>query len=128
MSVHEVVTKYSLLPFRFGFDCCTFVGDCLDELGRENPMHELTYGNEREAMKIIAGHGSLRAAITHYFGEPIEDEPADGDVALVEYEGREVAGLVLTTWNGARIILRTEKGVTDWAADRALCFWRPSCV
>ena len=127
MTIGEVIMRYSRKPFSYGADCCQFVGECLESIGKYNPMRELEYGSEREAYEIIESHGTLADAITHYFGDPIPvDDARPGDVVVAESGGRQLAGIAVLT-HEPRMVVRTEKGVTDWSLGRALFAWRPVC-
>lgn len=121
MSIKDVIDAWSKRPFRYGADCCTFVGDVVESITGENPMARFEYGNKREAYAIIDGYGSLEAAAGAVFGQPVSDS-RDGDVCVfLQANGTEVAGVVYQ----GRIVARTPSGIMDYPLSWAKRFWRP---
>ena len=126
MSAREVIHKYARLPFRYGLDCCTFVGECLEAEGLRNPMRDILYEGEGEATEIISSYGTLSDAITAHLGPPLDHvlEARENDVAVCVLGGDEIAAIVHATDAGVRCVLRTERGVVDWPLRRAARVWR----
>lgn len=115
--------KYAAMPFEYGADCCTFVGECLVAMGHRNPMEFFDYNSERQAYRIIKNWGGLKAAVSAFLGEPY-DGIKDGDVCLIDdNKGREAVAIV---YNG-RIVARVENGLMDYPLDRALTVWDVKC-
>lgn len=116
--IADVIHKYQALPFRYGNDCCAFVGDCLAELTGKNPNYD--YSTEAEAEALIEKHGGLEGAITSVLGPPIADTPRDGDVVLIDNGARQVAGIVYRN----RLVCRVASGLVDLDLERAKRVWR----
>jgi len=115
----EVIHRYHAEPFRYGRDCCTFVGECVEAVTGRNPTADFHYSNRREAARLIASYGSLYALFLHHLGEPY-DGHKDGDIAMrLQTNGEYIAGVVYRD----RMIVRTETGVTDWPLDYAIAIW-----
>ena len=125
MSVRQLIYKYQQKPFRYGADCCTFVGECLEAAGRDNPMRQFTYAGQKEAETIIAKYGSLTDAITAVLGEPMPNplDAVENDVVIVRQKDEEIAGIVHHTGLGLRCVVRTKNGVVDWPLCRANSAW-----
>lgn len=122
-TLKQVIDHWSRVPFRYGADCCSFVGDAIEKTTGTNPMAGFEYHSKTGAYRIIDEYGSLEAAITSVLGNPVA-EPNDGDVCVfIQSNGTEVAGLVYDN----RIIARTAKGVMDYPMQWARRFWRPQC-
>ncbi len=117
----DLLHKWAQTPFDYGrADCCQFVAECVSELRGYNPMRCFSYDDEKSANKIIEQYGSLREAVTAVLGDPIDD-PVDGDVALMEINGRQLAAIVYRD----RCIFRTESGnIADVPASHAVCYWK----
>lgn len=114
-----VIEKYSRTPFRYGADCCQFVGECVESLTGRNPMEQFDYGSQAEAEAIIASYGGLEAAMRAVLGEPY-DGAKTGDVCLLRVNGQELAGVVM----GDRAVYRTSKTyLTDIPVERAEVVW-----
>lgn len=119
--IKGVIDAWSKRPFRYGADCCTFVGEVLERITGENPMQRFRYRDKREAYAIIDGFGSLEAAAAAVFPESVNDAQ-DGDVCVfLQANGTEVAGVVYQ----GRIIARTPSGIMDYPLSWAKRFWRP---
>lgn len=115
----EVVRKYDGLPFRYGLDCCQFVGECLESLNGHNPMIAFNYRDRREADKIINSYGSLLDAVTATLGEPT-GTGADGDVALFDQpDGSQIVGIV----HRGRVLVRAPAGLVMWDVGAASALW-----
>ena len=124
MSVAEVFDFYDKAGFEWGVtDCCTFVRDCLQHNGAETP--DVFWTDQNEAAALLDAFGGLEEAITEFYGDPITEEPQDGDIAMVESGGRSCLGYVVETMNGLRVALITERGITDWPVAFGVAFWRP---
>ena len=118
--MHDIIRKYSKRPFRYGADCCQFVGECLEARHGYNPMQAFSYKNKREANKIISSYGTLADAVTAVLGAPV-DEGKEGDVVLfTQANGTQVTGILYR----GRIIARTPSGLMDFPPDWAQHFWR----
>lgn len=117
--MRDILLKYSSKPFRYGDDCCAFVGDCLKQMTGKNPAEGLRYKTKAEADAIIEKHGSLEAAISFYLGSPY-DGIKDGDVCLLPTNDGDVAAGIV--FNG-RIVARVARGLMDYPLDRAIKVW-----
>lgn len=118
----EVITKYSALPFRWGStDCCRFVGECIKHLRGTTPIGAFVYNDETTAQKLIDEYGSLRELFDAEFAPVDPAHVRDGDIALVEIRGEQIASVF---WN-KRVWAKTEKGVCSLPADDARGFWSP---
>lgn len=116
----EVIEKYSELPFIWGeTDCCRFVGEALRSLHGDTPIDEFLYHDETSALDLIASYGSLRDLLEIEFGEP-STEGRTGDIALIEINERQVAGVVFE----GRIWAKTEAGVVAYPLRLGAAFWR----
>ena len=116
--MRAVIDKYSAIPFTWGADCCTFVGECVEALTGHNP--NFAYSTHAEAKKILARFGSLEAAITDRLGGPYFGY-RNGYVALVESAGGiPLAGIFYR----GRIVVRVQTGLMDLPPCRALRVWR----
>lgn len=125
MNVRAVIYEYQDRPFRYGDDCCVFVGKCLEAAGLDNPMRYFAYADEGEAHEVIAQYGTLSDAITAALGEPIDRaDVQENDVVVVEQHGQQIAGIVHRTDVGLRCVMRTERGIIDWPVERAVTVWR----
>jgi len=121
--IWEVIQKYDSLPFSYdGADCCRFVGEYIEAVTGENPASDFLYSTEGEADSHIARYGSLYGLFRHVLGEPdaVVTEPA---VALTECRGREMAGVIYK----GRLVVKTERRVTDWPISRAKHVWGLKC-
>ena len=115
-----VIDKYAGLPFRYGQDCCQFVGECIEAMVGKNPIEDLIYSDEREAYAIIDRFGDLEGAMRHFLGEPY-DGHKDGDACLMDNNRGRLAGAVI--WRN-EVIGRVENGLMNYPLDRALIVWR----
>ena len=117
--MRSVVDKYSGLPFSYGQDCCQFVGECIESITGVNPIEDLHYSTEAEAIKIIKKHGGMQEVITHYLGEPY-DGCKDGDACMIDNNNGELAAAMI--YKG-RVVARVESGLMDYPIERALMVW-----
>ena len=107
-------------PFEWGTsDCCRFVASCVETRTGTNPL-PWDYKTEAEAEALIEAHGSLANAISALLGPPRDDEPQDGDVAMIR-SGRDVAAYI----EHGRAIVKTPTGISDLSLQRVLLHWRP---
>ena len=122
MNTEAIIRKWSAIPFRWGDgDCCQFAGEFVEALTGKNPMRFFDYKNKREALELVYRYGSLEAAITSVFGQPIElDQAKDGDVVLINLPR---ADAMVGIRHHDRLIVRTEHGVTDWPCRYANKVW-----
>ena len=117
-----VIDKYTSAPFIYGVaDCCRFAAECFEALHGRNPMAELSYSGEAEALAIIDRHGTLYDAMCFYLGKPRGsiDEAEAGDVAWLRYNGGEMAAAVA----GDVILVRTQNGLMEWPLKWAGAVW-----
>lgn len=115
----EVIAKYEAMPFRYGADCCQFVGECVESLRGYNPTNEFSYRTKDEADELIAGYGSLEDLCTTQFGPPCF-YPKDGDIALYDQiDGSQIVGIV----SGDDVILRAVRGLVRWPLIDAKKVW-----
>lgn len=124
----SVVMEYTHLPFEYGTsDCCSFVGRCLENAGKDNPMLALNYHGEVGALGVIAEFGGLGEAVSHFLGEPRDDtaDAEEGDVVLCSFHGEEIVGIVMRCGmeQELRCVLRTERSLVDWPLNRAEQVW-----
>ncbi len=121
-ALRETIDRYSLEPFEYGrSDCCTFAVECWVAVHGASPLADMGWDNAAEADAILAEHGSLYGAIVSVLGAPLEagDEPHTGDVALVNYNGKQLAAVVA----GNMLLVRTEKGLMEWPLKWATAIW-----
>jgi hypothetical protein len=117
----NVFRKYADKPMSYGdYDCCQFVGECLEQTLGYNPARQFVYDSEAGAQQHIDRFGSLEALITSLFGKPYYGYE-HGFVGVVNNGGRQVAGIIYRD----RIVCRTEKGVMDLPVSRASKVWKP---
>ena len=117
--MRAVIEKYAGQSFRYGADCCQFVGECVESLTGDNPMKAFSYSDESEAYEIINSYGSLEKAITATLGEPY-DGFKDGDVCLIEQTGgRQIAAVAYEN----RVIARVKSGLMDYPRGYAKKVW-----
>jgi hypothetical protein len=115
----EVIHRYQSEPFKYGKDCCQFVGDCVEAVTGKNPTKGFEYRNKREALRLIASYGSLLDLFVAHLGKPY-DGHKDGDICIrLQPDGEYIAGVVYRN----RMLVRTENGVTDWPLEYALAVW-----
>ena len=114
-----VINKYAGLPFRYGQDCCQFVGECIEAITGKNPIVGLTYSDEREAYAIIDRFGGLENAMRHFLGEPY-DGHKDGDACLMDNNGGRLAAAVI--WRN-EVIGRVGNGLMNYPLNRAKIIW-----
>lgn len=117
--MRSVIDKYSGLPFRYGQDCCQFLGECIESLTGRNPMHKIQYSSQTEAQTILDRYGDLEGAMRHFLGEPY-DGHKDGDACLMNNNGGELAAGVIYR---DRVVARVKSGLMDYPISRALMVW-----
>jgi hypothetical protein len=117
--MRAVIDKYAALPFRYGQDCCSFVGECIESITGSNPIAHLNYQDRPSAYAIIDRYGDLEGAMRHYLGEPY-DGHKDGDACLIDNNGGELAAAVI--YKG-RVVARVKGGLCDYPLERALMVW-----
>ena len=117
--MHHVIQKYAGLQFRYGQDCCQFVGECIEAITGKNPMAGLTYSDEREAYAIIDRFGDLEGAMRHFLGKPY-DGHKDGDACLMDNNGGRLAAAIV--YRG-EVIGRVNGGLMNYPLDRAKLVW-----
>ena len=121
--MREVIDKYAGLPFRYGEDCCTFAGECVEALTGSNPMSRFSYSSEDEANEILDAYGGIEAAIRDVLGEPYEGH-RDGDVCLIDSnDGRQAAAIIYR----GRVVARVKGGLMEYPLNRALMIWKTKC-
>lgn len=116
MSVAQTIANWEQRPFQRGStDCCAFVDYVLEELTGESRLP--VYDDDVSADRILARHGSLREAVTHYMGaEAIcADALKPGDIALVEVMGHESIGVLMD--NGNVAVVFENNGLREIRAD-----------
>lgn len=129
MNPRQVIYEHQSRPFDYGEnDCCSFVGQCLEAAGLDNPMRLFSYAGQTEAEEIISQYGSLSDAITAALGDPMADPlyARENDVVIVRQGTEEIAGIVHRTDVGLRCVMRTRNGVVDWPLCRASMAWSAS--
>ena len=117
--MRSVIDKYADLPFRYGQDCCQFVGECIEATTGKNPIAALAYFDEREAYAIIDMYGDMEGAMRHFLGKPY-DGHKDGDACLIDNNGGRQAAAVIYR---DRVVARVNNGLMDYPLDRALMVW-----
>jgi len=118
--MREVIDKFAGLPFRYGLDCCTFAGECVESVTGTNPMDVLLYEGKSEADAIIKRYGGLEGAMRHILGEPY-DGHKDGDVCLIDAnDGTHAAAVIYL----GRVVARVKGGLMDYPLSRALMVWK----
>lgn len=122
--MYEVIGEHIHKDFTFGAaDCSIFVARVIDAMTDSNYEQQLseTYGDERTALKFIAEHGGMQAAVCSFLG-PVDDEgrPMRGDVIL--FDGGE--GESLGIWDGAHIVGMGKTGLHKVARSEIKAFWK----
>lgn len=119
--MRAIIDKYAGLPFDYRSDCCRFAGECVEANTGKNPIADLTYTTKREAGRLIEKFGSLKAAVTHYLGEPLgKVSPKTGDICLIDAnDGTEAVGVIYRD----RVVARVKNGLMDYPLSRALVLW-----
>ena len=117
--MRTVIDKYAGLRFRYGQDCCQFVGECIQAITGKNPIGALIYSDEREAYAIINRFGDLEGAMRHFLGKPY-DGHKDGDACLMDNNGGRLAAAII--WRN-EVIGRVENGLMNYPLDRAKLVW-----
>lgn len=116
--IDDVIEKYQGMPFSYGADCCTFAAECYEAQTGRNPMAELTYADEAEALALVTRYGGLENIMTAMLGEPY-NERNDGDLCLANNGLAELAGV----YYQGRCIVRTKKGLTTWSPNSIRKVW-----
>lgn len=117
-AIERIFNKYSCRPFKYGDDCCQFAGEVVAALTGKNPMDRFSYSDESGAYDIIGRYGDLCGAMTHVLGEPY-DGHKDGDVCLINADGRQAAAVI----HRGGVVARVEGGLRRLPIDRALKVW-----
>ncbi len=117
--MRTVIDKYAGMPFRYGLDCCQFVGECIEAITGKNPMYQFRYKNEGQANAILAQYGDLEGAMRHALGEPY-DGHKDGDACLISANGGRFAAAVIYR---DRVVARVKGGLMDYPLSRAQLIW-----
>jgi hypothetical protein len=84
-------------PFLWGeHDCCLFAADCAGAMTGENfaTGWRGTYDSETGAKALLRGGGSLKKVLAHYLDEVPVKFAQRGDIAIVENNGSQCAGVV----------------------------------
>ncbi len=92
----EVQAAHAVAPFAWGVnDCCLYVARTLDAMtGSDLESRILAeYHDEASARALIARHGSLAAAVTHFLGEPQDVRATRGDVVEIDHDGDPAVGI-----------------------------------
>lgn len=77
------------------------------------------FKSPRDALKVIAEPGRLRALVMEYLGTPSEGRPMRGDVVL--FDGGE--GDSLGIWDGAHILAMGAEGLHKVKRSEMKAFW-----
>ena len=91
------------LPFVWGkHDCVLMAADLIEVITGTDLVAEYRgkYGSYNEALKLLKtlGKGDLISTVTEQLGEPIHIYKAcRGDVVLIQYNDREILGIVTGT-------------------------------
>lgn len=94
--IGHIIHEWSDRSFVYGkFDCCQFAAAVYVARTGQNPLGDMSYASERQALRIISKFGSLENAVRHYIGEPISVESAGhGDIVLMETDQGEALGVI----------------------------------
>lgn len=119
-AIMRIIRRYENVPFKYGVDCCAFVGDCVEELTGNNPMCNFSYDDEDTAYQIIDSFGTLEDAISATLQRLPYDGLKTGDICVIDSgDGRQAAGIIY----GDRIVARVKTGLMDYPLSRALAIW-----
>ena len=93
--LNEVFEHESQQEHEWGkHDCFTFCVDAVKAMTGEDLMENITYKNQKEALKIIKDAGSSKALISKHLGEPINAAFAQaGDICLLAEDTKVFEGL-----------------------------------
>jgi hypothetical protein len=113
----DVIAAHKDREFAWGeSDCCLFVARCIDAM-TDNALAYLIreqYRDEASALRFIATHGSLQAAVSRYLGDASVGRAVRGDAVLIEGGEGDAVGICLGTQvvamgpKGLRYVSRTE--------------------
>ena len=120
MSIEQVIEEWQSKPFEWGtYDCCQFVGACIEDATGDNLAKLVDYGSQRDVVEMMEDAGGLDVIVSTVLGDPVDREPRDGDVVMVECAGDDIVGFV---WNGV-ILIRTMNGLVDWPLNEVKAVW-----
>lgn len=94
----RVVDEHRSRAFAWGVDdCCRFVARAIDAMtdGDVEQRIAAEYTDEQSAADLIAAHGGLQGAVTHFLGEPQEVRATRGDAVLFDGGGGDAVGICL---------------------------------
>lgn len=123
--LHEFLDRRQRVPFRWGAnDCALFAADAVLEQTGKDPAEGLRgqWGDERQALALIARLGGLEAIATSALGDPLPEplRAQMGDVGLVQWNSREC----LAVCNGPAWVLPCTRGLGLLPLDCARLAWR----
>ena len=107
------------------WDCCLFVGACIEAMTGEHPVPDAigAYHDEASARDWLRDHfGSIEAMARLFLGAPIEPVFAGrGSVALIAQNGHHAFGLV--GLDGKTLLFVDEKGLRRVPKSFGSVFW-----
>ena len=119
MTLDDYVRSTAELPWVWGRqDCTIWVADwCLIRWGYDPAARYRGRYADEAGMAALTGAGLL-ATVAPEIGLPRKDEPAEGDIGVIEVAGKQVAAIR----SGPHWIFRTPRGVS-FARRSALAIW-----
>lgn len=119
LAIRAVIARHSR-AFAWGTDdCVSFARDVLETLtGRRLQLP--VWHDKASADEVIASHGGLREAVCAWLGAPAEDNPADGDVVVLQSDDRQLCGV----WASGRPLVRAARGVVPMPHLPVIAHWR----
>lgn len=111
------------MPFAWGCnDCTTFAADAVEAITGVRHLPEMrTYSTDREATRLLAGHGGVTGIATQALGAPVPVASAQiGDVVVTKAGARDM----LAICNGATCIAPGPVGLVHLCMSTATACWR----
>jgi len=119
-----LVTARLFEPFSWGSnDCALFAADAVQAVtGTDLAQAIRGYRGPRQALRVLADHGGVRAIACAALGNPHEDiiDSRDGDIAMIVSGKREALSLVY----GGMAVAPGPDGLHWVPLPNALCAWR----
>lgn len=120
-----VIEQHLRRPFEYAQnDCSLFVARVVDAMTDSTFEAQILaeYKDEESALALIARHGSLSAAVSHYLGPPSNERALRGDVVMFDGGQGDAVGI----WDGRQIVAMGESGLRSLRRTEVRQVWRVS--
>lgn len=119
----DVIAAHESRAFEWGKDdCCLFVARAVDAMTGSDLEARLNseYDDEYSALRLIATHGDLAGAVSHFLGQPADTYAGRGDVVLLAGGEGDALGICI----GPHIVAMGPDGLRRLPRGEIKAVWR----